>query len=504
MKPILLFAFSAVIGLSIAHGDMTLFNQTDTLDYSDATPGPMNIGNLFMSGTSVLDVDSTASTSITDGPSQLQLSNSNGGDETIDVANSGSGNLNFQIGTFGRHQGTTINFEESNTGGGTNEITSPYNLNGGDGNDLTFWAFYGGNDFAASNGSGQIVAGTAYYNDGGADTGATNLATWASASGNNQDYTSDSAATTYTGVLTGDATKHGLRVSNAAGASLDLGGHTLTEAGLIDAQGAGAVTISDGTLTAQNLTNELIVNQNNTANAMTITANITGSNSSFVKSGLGTLYLVDYANYGGTTWVNSGTLVENAVSFTNNVVVQKGATLAGDALLVLSDGATVYGSLAPGSLPPGTPGSFGGMVLEFNSRSNSNNKLSFLPGSTLDFNINGADFPGVAFTEVGDWLSGSGNADLALNVSDVQSNTPYVVFENVTTTGFDFSDITGTPTGYTPTLTFTGADGGAFGATYADDYVLTFAETPEPSTWAMMGLGAAVLLWRVRRPGTSV
>ena len=223
---------------------------------------------------------------------------------------------------------------------------------------------------------------------------------------------------------------------------------------------------------------------------MTVSANITGGGSSFLKSGVGALYLTGSNSYGSTTWINSGTLVnDGTISNTSGVIIQQGATLAGTGSVTSGSGYTVYGALAPGN-----PGSIGTLTLGLNSGA-----LNFLAGSSLAFDISGATSDTLKFTGVGDWLAGSGNATLALNASGVQTDTPYVVFQNVSTSGFTFADISGTPVGYTPTLTFTGADGGAFGAEYADDYVLTFTETPEPSTYAMMLGGLVLLGFCVRR-----
>ncbi len=481
---------------AISRGDTNVTNASTTVTYTSDTSA--DVGTITLNGTSTLTLDDTAAVSVSDSASGQLLESSEGGQATIIAENSGPGNFVFTIeaepNLYGRGQGTTINYVTENTGTGTTTLNSAYAFNGGDGNDLTFWALYNGNDFAATTG-GVVTAATAYYNDGGNDTGALNLATWAADTGNNQDYTSDSSLTVYSGTLTGDATKHGLRVSNALGAALDLGTHTLTEAGLIDAQGAGAVIISDGNLTAQNLTDELIVDQNNTANSMAISANITGNNSSFVKAGVGTLILAGTNTYGSTTWINQGTVVNNGTETgTTNVYVNPGATLAGTGQINASGNFYVAGTLAPGNATG--LASTGTLTLSLTG----NNKLVFESGaSELAFDINGANSDTLAFSTPGDWLSGSGTATLALNATGVLAGTPYVVFHDVSTAGFTFADITGTPVGYAPTLTFTGANGGAYGESYADDYVLTFAETPEPSTWAMMGLGALGLVFLVRR-----
>ncbi len=117
-------------------------------------------------------------------------------------------------------------------------------------------------------------------------------------------------------------------------------------------------------------------------------------------------------------------------------------------------------------------------------------KLNFASSSTLLFGL-GTNSDVVAFNAAGDWLSGSANATLQLDVTLAgfsYANT-YTVFNNVTTDGFTLANITGyDAVNYTANF----ADAGS-------GYQVNFVPEPGSAVSLLAELGMVVALRRMRR-----
>ena len=158
------------------------------------------------------------------------------------------------------------------------------------------WATVGGADWAVSG----VTA---------ADTPITALAggsyivnNWAA--GNNTNVTSSNAPTS-------GATTNSLRFGTAVAATVTLAGtNTISSGGILVAPAVGnnASIITGGNLQGP-VSGDLIINQNNTSNSLTISSIIINNTATSVtKSGAGTLILNAANTYTGTTFLNAGTL----------------------------------------------------------------------------------------------------------------------------------------------------------------------------------------------------
>lgn len=223
---------------------------------------------------------------------------------------------------------------------------------------------------------------------------------------------------------------------------------------------------------------------------------------SFVKKGEGTQTLSNTNTYSGNTTIEAGTLgLTGGGSIDSSALIDVKATgtlnIAGVTTSTTVGGATaqtlqgtgtvnlgvktmVIGSL--GILAPGaSPG-----TLQFAATTG---KLDFASGSQIAFEL-GTTSDLIAFTTAGDWLTGSGNATLALGLlGGFDYGDTYTIFENVTTSGFTFSGITGFDTvGYSANFAQNGTN-----------YDLSFTVIPEPSAAALLGAFGTLILLRRRR-----
>jgi len=223
---------------------------------------------------------------------------------------------------------------------------------------------------------------------------------------------------------------------------------------------------------------------------------------SFVKQGAGTQTFSRANTYTGDTTITGGTLALSGSGSINNsalIDVQSSATLsiAGVTTSTILGNATAQTLQGVGTVNLGaktlTIGSFGTLApgaspgtLEFIA--SAGGKLDFAVDSTIAFEL-GTTSDLIAFTSAGDWLSGSGNATLALTLlGEFDYANTYTIFENVTTTGFTFAEITGYDTdGYTANFSQNG-----------NNYDLSFTIIPEPRAALLGGLGLLFLLRRRR------
>ena len=221
------------------------------------------------------------------------------------------------------------------------------------------------------------------------------------------------------------------------------------------------------------------------------TLNIAGGfdNGRINKTGAGTLRLTGQSNgisnANGFT-VTAGKLLVNTQegSGTGNsgISVLSGSTLGGTGIIgaTASRSVTIGGTLSPGD------NSASKLTFDF---SNASSRLVFQEGSSLDLAL-GTESDVVSFSEIGDWLVGAGFVTINLTFGEGFSyGASYTVFENVST--LDFT-----------ALAITGYDQSQYLANLSlvdNDYVLTFNPVPEPSTFAMLGAGALLAMWQVRR-----
>jgi fibronectin-binding autotransporter adhesin len=255
------------------------------------------------------------------------------------------------------------------------------------------------------------------------------------------------------------------------------------------------ITLAGGTLRAiDSFTSNANVGLNAAASSsisvdasrsLTFRGGISGS-APLAKTGAGTLNLSHASTnhtYSGTWTVQAGTLLVNT-SNPGAVTVNSGATLGGNAtisgLVTLNSGAT----LSPGN-------SLGTMNL--------NNGLTLDSTSTVRMDI----------------AATTGNADRINITSGLLTRAGNLVFNTVALSGVPnntYTLFTGSQTGTWATVTaagdYTGAftnNGGIWTRNTGDGTLWTYNESlgtlavvPEPKTYALLALGTALLLWRLR------
>ncbi len=183
---------------------------------------------------------------------------------------------------------------------GTVTATSPTGAGGiiNDANGTAFVTVNNGADWAALNGSNNVVAGSSvagFYTPSSSPTFAGNI-----------DMVSDAT-------LTAPSTVSSIRQNDTVAHTLNLNGNTLNTGGILMTPTAGgALTIQGGTLLAPNaLAADIVVDQNNTNFPMTISASIQNNGGNFTaltKDGAGTLILTGANTASGDVVVNQGTL----------------------------------------------------------------------------------------------------------------------------------------------------------------------------------------------------
>jgi autotransporter-associated beta strand protein len=282
---------------------------------------------------------------------------------------------------------------------------------------------------------------------------------------------------------------------------LDLAGYNQSLVG-ITRNPSGSATIGNSSTTADST-----LTLTGTSEYAGVIQNVVGSGNRklhLTVNGAGeTLTLTAANTYTGDTTITAGTLDlsgSGSINASALIDVQASGTLSIAGVTT----STTIGSVAPQTLQglgtvnlgdktltiggSGTlaPGASSG-TLEFIA--SAGGKLDFAANSTIAFEL-GTTSDLIAFTSAGDWLTGSSNATLALSLlAGFDYANTYTIFENVTTTGFTFANITGYDTGaYTANFEQSG-----------DDYNLSFTVIPEPSSALLGGLAGLLLLRRRRR-----
>jgi fibronectin-binding autotransporter adhesin len=201
-------------------------------------------------------------------------------------------------------------------------------------------------------------------------------------------------------------------------------------------------------------------------------------NVNLAKQGSGIQILGGANYYTGITTVAGGTLLVNGAianldpAYVGGDVTVTAGTLGGSGTIDRNVIVESGGRLAP----------LGTLSLGYS--------LALNAGAALDFDL-GASSDLVHFTTIADHLVGSGAASLNLTLnSGFDYAGTYTLFDNVTTTGFAFSNITG-------------YDSAAYTAQVAQDgtsYNLSFVAVPEPGALALLAMGIVGLFaWKLRK-----
>jgi len=317
-------------------GNTSFGGSTVVLDYSTNNDAKISTaGSLTLAGVSVqLSGGSFAQT--------VGSTTLNAGASSISQTNSGTATL--ALGAITRNAGGTL---ELGSGG---FVTTSSTLGGA--NSLATTAagvlgVVGGNDWIARDGTTGLVS---YTTAGGTYNNTTSSAL--GGSGNQTDVASGVTSTT----LAASASTSTLRFNQAQATTINAGGNTisLSNGGILvtSAVGNNLSTISNGTLAAGS-NDALFIFQNNTANGLTISANIAdrsqAGNTSYIsdtltKSGAGLLTLSGTNTYSGQTYLNGGTTVISADSGIGGA----NGTFAGLTSSTSSTSVTYTGSLPTG------------------------------------------------------------------------------------------------------------------------------------------------------------
>jgi fibronectin-binding autotransporter adhesin len=540
-------SYSGITGISqgtlnvASLSDYGVASSIGARDSAAETASGDGIGLRIGTGTTGATLQYTGSTAQSTNR-QIRISAAN---NTIDASGTGAGTLSFtysgaNTNLFDTSGARTLTLTGSNTGNNTFAIR--LENQGANATSLTksgagTWVLTGANTFTGvtSIGGGTLVAAhvsalttsSAVNISNTSGAGTLRLATDTSVdayviggSSNNQGTIISDRATAGAGInhVLGAAALGNNTYNIQAGSNVTSGTAGISLASLNAAGGfAGTMTLNP---TTANLTIVGAVNIGSSNNAKTL--NLGGSSSGnaingVISNGLNTLSLTKSNSstwalsgtntYTGNTKISAGTLaLTGAGSISNSAVISletstskfnvtgvtTSAVIGGSSsaqtlkgIGTVEIGAKILSIGANGTLAPGnSPG-----TLTFDIATGGT--LNFTSGSDVSFELGsvglGSDL--ISFSSTGNWLTGSGNATLALTLlSGFDYANTYNIFENVSTTGFDFAGVTGYDTAnYTHSFVQNGSN-----------YQLSFAPVPESST-ALLGLIGSALFFRRRR-----
>lgn len=276
---------------------------------------------------------------------------------------------------------------------------------------------------------------------------------------------------------TGETTGRSLQFAGTSGGAIiqNDGTGALIFSGTISAPGAGDKTFRlQGNNTGDNEIQGVILN-NSVSNTTSVTKNGSGK---WILSGANT--------YTGSTLVSAGTLLINgSLHAGSSVNVSNGATLGGSGTiggLVTTAGTTSV--IAPGNSP-------GTLMLSGGLNASAGANFVFELGTSSDLlTLNSGVFTGSS--------AANGLVFDFSNSGGLTANTTYtlVTFGTGSSTGLDYTDLLGNtmPSGFVLNNSFGGGENGF--QINGDSLQVQFAAIPEPSSYAMPGMG---VLWVLRR-----
>jgi autotransporter-associated beta strand protein len=246
----------------------------------------------------------------------------------------------------------------------------------------------------------------------------------------------------------------------------------------------------------------LALSVGNANQSASYSGSLSGTGASLTKIGTGTQTLSGNNTYTGGTTVNAGTLLANNTSGSavgsSAVTVNSGGTLGGNGTI---GGATTMksgGLLAPGSGNEGALSFSNGLTLE--------------SGSATAFVISGTN----SFTSInilGNNIAYGGNLVFLFNTASYTSAAGDVFsLFNMTggaTQSGGFSSVTAGSLSFTETSGIWSASYGAYAYQFSQStgqlsVAANLQGVPEPSTYALLGLGALALLIAYRRKSRKV
>ena len=348
-----------------------------------------------------------------------------------------------------------------------------------DGGDLFVGSSASGNSLEISNGGTVINWSVAYGGVIGLNVGSSNnrvLVTGADSTWNVHGNLTigDAGSGTLTVANGGSAVADAIMVASAGGSSGTL---NIGSFGGSDTAG----TILTPTITFGSGSGTINFNQVDTA---TMT-NIISGNGSVNQLGSGTTILTRSNSYSGTTTVSAGTLLANNTSGSavgTSIVTVNGGTLGGTGIIGGATTISSGGNLIPGSSGAGTLSFSAGLTLE------SGSTTTFQIHSTNDFtsiNLIGSSvtYGGSLVFNLINFTPVSGNEFTLFNMSG--GATESGEFSSVEVGSSYLTDVNGLWSGSNDGVTYQFND--ATGQ-------LSVQAVPEPSTWALLGVGALALL----------
>jgi len=472
-------------------------------------------GNLSFNGTAVttLNINSLAqSGSVTpggnDGYDQIKVSGLINYGGILNINSLTNLTSSFSINLFTNFTSYTGDFSSVSfvMNGLTNYLTSASgiwstNISG------TNWSFINATGIFTDITSAPPIATNVWTNGSGnlSAIGITNDSTLVFANGTSGSVTNNSQVTSLQGITynagVGNNTLSGSAISigsdgivNNSSAQQTIALNQTLAAPVTFQAGTGGLVVS-GNIT--NAGNTLTVD----GSASTLLSGTLSGNGGLTKVGSGTLVLATpSSSFSGNTLVSSGTMIVTGSIPASSLTVSSGATLAGSGTLgsvSIEDG----GTLAPGIMPPGKGGSNNIATMQLSS-------LNLASNSIMNFSVNQGTADNIVSSG---GVSFGGNLNLAINGGTYDVNSPLISLFTLTGGSFsgNFSSVTLSGTsGYSGSLTYY-ADlslwqewginsGNTF---YANVNIATGTMTliPEPSDYALLGLGLLVIGYTIIR-----